>query len=105
MPATLATHHSTDITSAAGVLLGVINVWTGLSFWHDKRQARLGRRRIPEATLLGLALIGGTPAAFAARRVLRHKTRKQPFSTGLWVIAILQAAVLVATMMMQRSGA
>ncbi|MEN9719001.1 MAG: hypothetical protein RIQ99_1879 [Pseudomonadota bacterium] len=87
-----------------GALLGVINVWTGLSFWYDKQQARLGHPRISEATLLGLALVGGTPAAFTARRVLRHKTRKQPFSTGLWVIAMLHSAVLVAWVIMQRPG-
>ena len=49
-------------------------------------------RRTPESTLLWLAALGGTPGAFAARHVFRHKTRKQPFSTVLMVIAALQVA-------------
>lgn len=76
--------------------LAAINARTYLAFRHDKRQAIAGGRRIPEARLLGLALIGGTPAAFAARRVLRHKTRKQPFVAQLWLIAALQGAALLA---------
>jgi uncharacterized membrane protein YsdA (DUF1294 family) len=71
-----------------GVLL--INAWTILLFWMDKSRARAGTWRIPESNLLGLALIGGTPGAFLARRLFRHKTRKQPFSTHLLLIAALQ---------------
>ena len=76
--------------------LAAINLWTWLSFWHDKRQAQRGGRRVAEVRLLGMALIGGTPAAFAARHMLRHKTRKQPFSTWLWLIAVLQAGTIAA---------
>lgn len=55
----------------------------------------LGLRRVPEADLLALAFIGGTPGAFLARRLFRHKTRKQPFSTWLWLITVIQAGALV----------
>ena len=40
-----------------------------------------------------LAVIGGSPGAFAARHLFRHKTRKEPFSTRLMVIAAMQAGV------------
>jgi uncharacterized membrane protein YsdA (DUF1294 family) len=53
-------------------------------------------RRIPEGELLLLAALGGTPGAYAARHIFRHKTRKQPFSTRLRAIAALQLAGLVA---------
>ncbi len=75
---------------AAFIALILINLLTALRFWQDKRYAIAGARRIPEADLLGLALIGGTPAAFAARHLFRHKTRKQPFSTYLQLIGVLQ---------------
>jgi len=75
---------------AAFTWILLVNLWTILRFWQDKRRAIAGVRRIPEADLLGLALIGGSPGAFAARRLFRHKTRKQPFSTWLWVIALAQ---------------
>lgn len=75
---------------AAFALIVLVNAWTMLRFWQDKQWAIAGRRRIPEANLLGLALIGGTPGAFAARRLFRHKTRKEPFSTPLLLIAAIQ---------------
>ncbi len=74
----------------AGVLL-TVNIWTVIRFWQDKKRAIAGERRIPEADLLGLALIGGSPGALLARRWFRHKTRKEPFSTRLMLIAALQA--------------
>lgn len=73
--------------------LGLVNLITFAEFRHDKQAAIRGERRIRESTLLKWALIGGTPAAFAARHLLRHKTRKQPFSTQLWLILLLQLGV------------
>lgn len=84
--------------AAAGAAVAV-NLLTYLSFRQDKRRAVAGGRRIPERRLLGLALIGGTPAAFAARAMLRHKTRKQPFSTWLILIALAQAALILAVLL------
>lgn len=72
----------------------LVNAWTMLRFWQDKQRARAGERRISETDLLGLALIGGSPGAFLARRMFRHKTRKQPFSGQLLTIAMLQAAII-----------
>jgi len=71
-----------------------LNLFTMLRFWQDKQRAIAGRRRIAEADLLGLALIGGSPGALLARRMFRHKTRKQPFSTWLFLILALQAGIL-----------
>jgi uncharacterized membrane protein YsdA (DUF1294 family) len=78
---------------------------TVLAFRADKDRARRHRaqqrgpappRRIPERDLLLLALLGGTPGAYLARRAFRHKTRKQPFSSKLHGIALLQLAGLSA---------
>lgn len=66
-----------------------------LRFWQDKRRAIERARRIPESDLLMLAVIGGSPGAFAARHLFRHKTRKEPFSTRLMVIAAMQAGVAI----------
>ncbi|MCB2062137.1 MAG: DUF1294 domain-containing protein [Novosphingobium sp.] len=70
--------------------LSAVNIWTVLSFWYDKQAAIRGDRRVSETNLLGLALIGGTPGAFLARKRFRHKTRKQPFSACLYLIAAVQ---------------
>lgn len=75
--------------------LCAINALCFAAFAYDKRLARLGKWRISERTLLLLALMGGTPAAYAARHFVRHKTRKQPFVALLHVIALLQVALVI----------
>jgi uncharacterized membrane protein YsdA (DUF1294 family) len=77
------------------IALVTVNLWTVARFRDDKRRAIAGARRIPEADLLGLALIGGTPGAFLARHLYRHKTRKQPFSTYLLLIAVIQIGAAI----------
>ncbi len=72
-----------------------LNCWTVLRFWQDKQRAMAGGRRIAEADLLGLALIGGSPGALLARRWFRHKTSKEPFSTRLLLIVALPAGALI----------
>jgi len=80
--------------------LVAINLWTMLRFWQDKRRAIVGARRIPEASLLGLALVGGSPGAIAARRLFRHKTQKQPFSFYLVLIVLIQVSVVAGLLML-----
>lgn len=78
-----------------------INLLAYVVFIYDKRQARSGGWRIPEKTLLGFALIGGSPAILVARRRHRHKTRKQPFVGRLFAIVGLQISLLVFVIYMQ----
>jgi uncharacterized membrane protein YsdA (DUF1294 family) len=86
----------TTVPFAAAIpLLAVINLWTLIRFRDDKARARAGMRRVSEASLLALAAIGGSPAASFARHRFRHKTRKQPFSSYLLLIASLQAGGLI----------
>ena len=84
------------ISVVALYLLG-ISAATYAVFADDKRRAIKGMRRVPEKTLLGMALLGGTPGAMAAQHVLRHKTRKEPFRTVLWLITIVQVVILAGT--------
>lgn len=76
--------------------LGLANLVTYCAFGWDKRRARRGGRRVPEARLLLFALAGGTPGAFLARKHFRHKTRKQPFLGRLRAIAVVQGLAIVA---------
>ncbi|MEZ0242944.1 MAG: DUF1294 domain-containing protein [Sphingomonas sp.] len=72
-----------------------VNLFTMLRFHQDKKRAVAGARRVPEKDLLGLVLIGGTPAAFLARHIFRHKTRKQPFTAWLILIAVIQIGAII----------
>jgi len=82
----------------------LLNLITFVAFAIDKAKARTERRRISEATLLTLALLGGSPAAYAARHLLRHKTRKQPFVRRLHTIALIQLAALCALLVLHLRG-
>ncbi|QIK42154.1 DUF1294 domain-containing protein [Pontibrevibacter nitratireducens] len=68
-----------------------MNHWTYQGFAQDKARSLNGEWRIPEYALLRWTARGGAPAAYYARRTLRHKTRKEPFSSQLRRIAIRQA--------------
>ncbi|MFO7691006.1 MAG: DUF1294 domain-containing protein [Cryobacterium sp.] len=60
----------------------------------DKAAARAGRRRISEATLLLLGLIGGWPGAIVAQQTLRHKTQKAGFRRAFWVSVLVNVVML-----------
>ncbi|MBX3365457.1 MAG: DUF1294 domain-containing protein [Phycisphaeraceae bacterium] len=79
------------------------SVMTFIVFAHDKRAARLERRRIREATLLKMAFAGGWPGAVAAGRLLRHKTRKAPFRRMLWAIIAVHTAVWGLVLILNRA--
>ncbi|EKD59567.1 MAG: hypothetical protein ACD_54C01273G0003 [uncultured bacterium] len=74
--------------SALGYII-VVSTLTYLVFANDKRRAELGDRRVPEATLLLLAGLGGWPGAKLAQLRLRHKTRKRPFRLLLNLCGLL----------------
>ncbi len=66
----------------------------GVYAW-DKWSAARGRRRVPEQTLHGLALLGGLPGALIAQQVVRHKRRKGPFMFTTALIAALHIGAWV----------
>lgn len=68
----------------------VINITTMCAYIYDKRAATLGLWRVPERTLLAFAFIGGTPAAALTCKLIRHKTRKNPFRAQFWIITLAQ---------------
>lgn len=72
------------------IYLLVINVITILIYGDDKARARRGKWRISEATLLFLALIGGSIGALLGMYFFHHKTKHLKFKIGVPIILILQ---------------
>lgn len=70
-------------------LLG-INLVTFVVYGVDKRRAKRHQGRIPERTLLLLALIGGSIGAYLGMHISRHKTKHRKFTLGVPLILILQ---------------
>lgn len=70
-----------------------VNLLTFISYGIDKWKARRNRWRIPEATLLLLAALGGSIGALLAMKVFRHKTQHKKFRYGVPAILIVQLAV------------
>lgn len=70
-----------------------INAIAFLLMLVDKQKARKNLWRIPEATLMGSALLGGSIGALAGMYTFRHKTRHPKFTLGIPAIFILQIAL------------
>ncbi len=71
-----------------------INIVTFLVYGIDKWKAKQGSWRISEATLLILAVIGGTIGALLGMQVWRHKTMHKKFKYGLPLILLAQIALI-----------
>ena len=77
------------------IYLLLINALGFLLMLADKQKARKNRWRIPEATLLTMALLGGSLGMLAGMKLFRHKTQKPKFSIGVPVILAVQAVLAV----------
>ena len=61
----------------------------------DKHKARKNRWRIPERTLLGAAVLGGSVGVLAGMHLARHKTKHIQFSIGVPVILAIQIILVL----------
>ena len=59
----------------------------------DKAKAKRGSRRVPEATLFFLAVVGGSLGGMLGMAAFRHKTLHRSFRVGFPVILIAQLAL------------
>ena len=75
------------------ILIG-INVLTFFVYGWDKWKAKQGKWRISEATLLMLAVAGGTIGALLGMQVWHHKTMHLKFKYGLPLILLAQIALI-----------
>ncbi len=60
----------------------------------DKQKAKKRKYRIPEKTLLLIAILGGSIGSLLGMYVFHHKTLHKKFSLGLPAIFIIQVFLL-----------
>ena len=77
------------------IYLLAANIVTFVVFGIDKYKAKRGLWRIPEASLLTMAIIGGSIGAWLGTKVWHHKTLHKKFKYGIPLIIALQAAFAV----------
>ena len=82
------------MTNALLYYLIVINIATFLVYGIDKWKAKQGSWRISEATLLILAVIGGSIGALLGMKIWHHKTMHKKFKYGLPLILIIQIILI-----------
>ena len=71
----------------------LINAAAFILMLADKIKAKKNRWRIPERTLIGSALLGGSIGALLGMYTFRHKTRHLKFTLGVPAILIAQIAL------------
>lgn len=82
------------VVSVIGLLLLTNLVSFGL-MWHDKRCARKGKWRVPEATLfIACACFGGIGGVLSMN-ILRHKTKHWYFKVFFPMMMVVQIVLLI----------
>lgn len=75
--------------------LTIINAASFLLMLIDKQKARRGAWRIPEATLIWIAILGGSIGSLIGMYFFRHKTRHLKFVLGIPVILFAQLSLVI----------
>ena len=77
------------------IYLLIINALAFALMLMDKRKAIKGHWRVPEKTLLGAALLGGSLGCLLGMYTVRHKTKHLQFSIGVPVILAIEIIIFV----------
>ena len=83
-----------NIVSLIIYYLVAINIVAFFVYGIDKLKAKRNRWRIPESTLLLLAVIGGSVGALLGMKVWHHKTMHKKFTYGIPLIIAVQILFL-----------
>ena len=62
---------------------------------QDKLAAKRGARRVPEAKLWIIALLGGAPFSYLTMLSIRHKTKHKSFMIGMPLLSVADIAVFL----------
>ncbi len=80
----------------------IINVVAFALMLIDKNKAKRRQYRIPEATLIGSAILGGSIGAWLGMYSVRHKTKHLKFTLGIPLIFLAQAVLAVLVLYLRK---
>ena len=80
--------------SCLAYYLLAINAVAFIMYGIDKYKAKKAKWRISEATLLLLAVLGGSIGAWMGMKVWHHKTMHKKFKCGIPAILLIQIALI-----------
>jgi uncharacterized membrane protein YsdA (DUF1294 family) len=75
--------------------LAVINLDGLIIMGADKRRAKKNLRRIPEATIFLVALLGGSLGVLSGMYAFRHKTLHTKFTVGIPLILFFETVLTI----------
>lgn len=78
-----------------GVYYLCVNIIAFILYGLDKKYAREGSWRIPEKTLLGVAMIGGAAGAWVGMQTFRHKTKHLSFRVLVPLFVVVHVGIIV----------
>ena len=82
------------MTKLIFLYLLIVNAIGFVLMLGDKRMAQKKLWRIPEATLLAIAAIGGSIGSLIGMYTFRHKTKHLKFTLGIPAILAVQVAAV-----------
>jgi uncharacterized membrane protein YsdA (DUF1294 family) len=88
-------HASEKVVLILAAVYLVMSVILFLVMGRDKALSKTHQRRVPEATLFLLALLGGALGGVLGMQIFRHKTKHTQFVLGFPALMLLQWALLL----------
>ena len=76
------------------ICIGGINLIAFFAMGIDKEWAQKRRRRIPEKTLMAMAILGGGLGTWLAMYMFRHKTKHDYFVRIVSVVTAIQIGLI-----------
>jgi len=76
------------------IVYGAVSLLTILFYGIDKSAAKKEKRRVSEAKLHILSLLGGWPGALLAQQMFKHKRSKSAFMRIYWVTVLVNLILL-----------
>lgn len=91
-----------DVIKLVLLYFAAVNLIGFFAFFVDKRRSIRSKWRIPETTLLTIALLGGSIGSLIGMKYFRHKTQKPLFYIGIPAILIFETLFIIIIVFFSR---